>query len=217
MIDQNTILPDSVAIYPHLQAFDLAAKKYLDEIKLETLLIYFIDQVDARALPVLAKQFDVLGWKGWNLADTEDKQRDLLKRALEFHRYKGTPWAVKESLKSIGFLDVTIEEHVNGHWAKFRLTIDDETVVITSNSFTQIIAMVEEYKNVRSVLDGIFLKFTVTEDPIRFEDNDEASVEEEIAIEDLLQFSAALFYDGSENYDGSNDHSGDSDIVEITP
>lgn len=216
MIDQDTILPDSVAIFPHLQAFDLAAKKYLDEIKLETLLIYFIDQVDARALSILAKQFDVLGWKGWNLADTEQKRRDLLNRALEFHRYKGTPWAIKESLKSIGFIDVIITEHVNGHWARFSLNIDNEDVVITSNSFAQIIAMVEEYKNVRSVLDGIILKITVTEDPLIFNDNDFASVEEEIAADDTILFSSAMFYDGVFIHDGSHDHSADADQVTIT-
>jgi phage tail P2-like protein len=216
MIDPETILPDSVAIFPHLQAVDLAIKKYLDGVKLETLLVYYIDQVDARALPILAKQFDVLGWKGWNLADTEQKRRDLLKHAIELHRYKGTPWAVKEALKSIGFIDVIITEHVNDHWARFSLNIDNEDVVITDSSFTQIIAMVEEYKNVRSVLDGIFLKFTTTDDAIIFADNDEASVEEEILIEDILIFSSAMFYDGVFNYDGSHDHSADADQVTIT-
>ena len=76
--------------------------------------------------------------------------------------------------------------------------------------------MVEEYKNVRSVLDGIFLKFTTTDDPIIFADNDEASVEEEILVEDILIFSSAMFYDGAFNYDGSHDHSADADQVTIT-
>lgn len=216
MISSDTILPDSVAIFPHLQAFDLATMEYLDEMKLELLCVYFIDQVDARALPILAQQFDVLGWKGWNLANTEQQRRDLLKRAIELHRFKGTIWAIKESLKSIGFLDVAITEHVNGNWARFSLNIDNEDVIITDDSFTKIIAMVEEYKNVRSVLDNVILQITVTEDAIIFEDNDQASVEEEILAVDVITFSSALFYDGTATYNGAHDHSADADQVTIT-
>jgi hypothetical protein len=31
MMSNETILPDSVAIFPHIQAFDLAAKAWVDE------------------------------------------------------------------------------------------------------------------------------------------------------------------------------------------
>ena len=215
MNKEDTILPDSVALYPHLMAFDIAVKEYLDELKLELLLIYFIDQVDERALPILAQQFDVLGYKGWKLTSNTQQRRDLLKRAIEFHKYKGTIWAIKESLKAIGFLDIVITEHVNGHWARFSLLIDNESVVISDSSFTDIIAMVEEYKNVRSYLDGVFMNFTVTDDAYIFGDNDEASVEEEISVEDTILFSHSLFYDADADYDGTHDHSGDADIVEI--
>ncbi len=209
----DTILPDSVAIFPHFLAFDLAVKEYLDDMRLELLLVYFIDQVDARALPILALQFDVLGNKGWNLATTEQQKRDLLKRAIELHRYKGTVWAVRESLKSIGFTDVVISEHVNGHWARFSLTIENEAVVLGNSGFQQIIAMVEEYKNVRSYLDSVNMGITTQEEVVI--DEDVAFFDEQILAEDIVYINGGLFYDGTADYDGSHDHSGDADTTSI--
>lgn len=213
MNSEESILPDSLRIFPHFAAFDLAVKEYLDDMKLELLLVYFIDQVDARALPILAHQWDVLGYKGWNLATTEQQKRDLLKRAIEFHKFKGTLWAVRESLISIGFRDVVIEEHVNGHWAKFKLTIENENVNLSTAGFAKIVAMVEQYKNQRSYLDGVFVVIT-TSDEIEF-DEDEAFVDEEILAEDIVLLSGGMFYDGAEEYDGERDHSGDADTVTI--
>lgn len=211
----DSILPDSMKIFPHFLGFDLAVKEYLDDLQLELLLVYMIDQVDARALPVLAQQFDVLGNKGWNLATTEQQRRDLLKRAIELHRYKGTVWAVREALKSIGFTDVVITEHVGGHWAKFRLNIDNQDVQLGDAAFQQIIAMVEEYKNVRSYLDSVNLQIS-TDDIIEFELEDEAFFNERIEADDDVYMSGGLFYDGSADYDGSNDHSSDADTTTIT-
>ena len=168
-----------------------------------------------RQSDVLGEQFDVMGYKGWNLCNSDTERRALIKRAIELHRYKGTKWAVQEALKSIGFEDIKITEHVNGHWARFSLDVDNETVVIDSAGFTKIIAMVEEYKNVRSVLDSVNIRITVNEDAIVFADNDSGSVEDEIEETDTIVFSGGLYYDGTENYDGSNDHSGDADIAEI--
>jgi phage tail P2-like protein len=210
---QDTILADSLAIFPHMMAFDIAAKEYLDDLHLEILLVYLVDQVDARALPLLGKQFNVMGYKGWDLCNTDAERRALIKKAIELHRYKGTIWAVKEALKSIGFTDVVITEHVNGHWARFSLRINNQ--VVTANGFADIIAMVEEYKNVRSVLDAVVMELSA-DDVIEFGDTDEAFIADQLLAEDIIYFSGSVFYDGSEVYDGSNDHSGDADTVTIT-
>ncbi len=213
MNSEDTILPDSVAIFPHILGFDLATKEYLEDLRLELLLVYFIDQVDARALPILGQQFDVLGNKGFRLASTEQQKRDILKRAIELHRYKGTPWAVKESLKSIGFRDVTITEHVNGHWARFSLFIENTQIPL--QGFADIVAMVEEYKNVRSYLDSVNMLLAL-DDEIIFADNDEAFATDQLLAEDVIYFSGSAFYDGTEDYDGNIDHSGDADTVSIS-
>lgn len=213
MNKEHTILPDSVAIFPGILAFDIAVKEWIDDLQLEVLLVYLIDQVDARALPLLGEQFDVMGWKGWNLCNTDLERRALIKRAVELHRYKGTKWAVAEALKSIGFTDVVITEHVNGHWARFSLFIDNQQV--TASGFEQIIAMVNEYKNVRSVLDAVNMQLS-QDDEIVFADNDEAFANDEVNAEDVVYFSGAAFYDGTHDYDGTIDHSGDADTVTIS-
>src|SRR5687768_14055463 len=122
MTNKNTTLADSIAHIPHLAAFDLLVKKRFSELELDKLLIYLIDTVQADAIPYFAEQFDVLGYKGFRLAHNEADQRAIIKKSIELHRFKGTLWAVKEALKAVGYGDAVIEEHVDGHWAKFRVT-----------------------------------------------------------------------------------------------
>lgn len=92
-------------------------KAYLENIErlatlpLESLLIYAIDTVDSSALIHLADQFNVLGNRGWNLCDNEQQQRDLIKAAIELHRYAGTPYSIQRALSVVGFGDSTIDEN----------------------------------------------------------------------------------------------------------
>lgn len=195
--------------------------------------VYLIGSVDASALYWLAQQFDVLGYRGWFLADTEEKRRDLIRRAIELHRFKGTPWAVKEAIKSLGFTDVTIQERVGlndgyyngvfnydeshtygssgvGEWATFKVYIglDDWTEAITPEILTALLALINEYKNVRSHLVGLY--FTVNaEDELTFDDvSDYGNLIEDADY--LTGFS--LTYDGTASNDGEYDydHTGDS-------
>lgn len=214
MDKSQTILADSLAIFDHMAAFDIAFKQWLDEVDLGKLLVYSIDNVDADALPALAKQFDVLGYKGMRLAQTEQDQRNLIKRAIELHRYKGTIWAVKEAMKAVGFKDLTLIEHVDGHWAKFRVVLLNENVGITASSITDLIAMINEYKNTRSLLVDVRIDILVS-DEIDISEDD-ADVSEEIKDSDNVSFTGSLLYDGAADYDGLFDHSGDSDLVTIT-
>src|ERR1700683_5344164 len=57
-------------------------------------------------------------------------QRSLVKMAIQFHRYRGTPWAIKSALATLGWSDVSIAEGqsswggtnypTNEGWAGFR-------------------------------------------------------------------------------------------------
>jgi len=215
MSNLDTILPDSVAIYPDIAGFDKAIAKYCAGIPVSELLVYNIDQVDAKAIPALAEQFDVLGYKGMRLAKTEDDQRQIIKRAIELHRYKGTIWSLKEAMKSVGFTDVTINEHVSGHWANFSITLLNDGVGITDSSILELRKMIEEYKPQRSNLIAIDMEILV-QDEIIF-DEDTQGVSPDILAEDKIVFTAALLYDGTGDYNGIFDHSGDSDLVTIEP
>ncbi|OIT13454.1 phage tail protein I [Ralstonia solanacearum] len=58
-------------------------------------------------LPWMAWQFGV---DGWELAESEDARRALYKGAIPLHMRKGTPWAVREVIRRLGFGEVTIVE-----------------------------------------------------------------------------------------------------------
>lgn len=170
---------------PHLMAFIDITQAALDAIDLSPLLMYVIDTTSSEALPYLAKQLDVLGYKGWALATNEQEQRELLKKAIELHRYKGTPWAIKEALKSVGFGGAEIIEGIstvsrtgiykrNGSiryntqnlydWALFSIVVDlGETKGVTADQTALALKLIDEYKNVRSKLVGINFKVTISE------------------------------------------------------
>jgi phage tail P2-like protein len=208
----DTILADSIAHIPHLAAFDLIVKKRFSELELDKLLVYLIDTVDASALPHLAKQFDVLGYKGYRLATTETEQREIIKRAIELHRYKGTLWAVKEALKSIGFGSAVVEEHVEGHWAKFRVTIELGGRTLNIREIDDLVKMVTEYKNERSWLADLSYTIEFTDNISPVDNSNEGPAE---INNDKLFVGGNFKYDGSHYYNGDRNYSQDTDILTI--
>lgn len=155
----------------------------LGTIDLTPLLIYLIDNVTATALPHLAEQFHVTGLEGWELAETEEEKRSLIKRAIELHRYKGTPWAVKEAIKAVGYYNAEIIERLpyvkydgqhyysgtedyggGARWAMFRVLIDiGEKKRLTHSDIEKLIWLINEYKNVRSHLKDVSFRSTLTD------------------------------------------------------
>lgn len=59
-------------------------------IPLQRLYLYNLATVIPQALPYLAEQFDVTGLEGWDLVDTEEERRDLIRNAIPLHKLKGT-------------------------------------------------------------------------------------------------------------------------------
>jgi P2-related tail formation protein len=210
----KAVMADSISHLPEFNAWYNVIKETLGEIDLGELLVYIIDTVDASALPVLAEQFDVLGYKGFRLATTEADQREVLKRSIELHKYKGTEWAIKQALISIGFPDIELIKTGYDHWAKFGIRLTNTNLSISPSAFTDITRMVKEYKRAVCVLEEIRIDILV-EDTLDMTD-DIADAVPAINAEDNLQLSGTLKYDGEAEYDGTNDHSGDSDVVSIT-
>lgn len=131
----------------------LAAERF-SQLDLTALLIYLVDLVDTSALPSLAEQFHVQGLEGWLFARDERQKRDLIKQAIELHRYRGTPWAVRQVLKILA-LDGDISEwfEYGGDPYFFRMDVRLETRGLTEDEFNALIALIHEYKNVRSKLE----------------------------------------------------------------
>lgn len=207
-----------------LEIIEQLVAEQLDAIDPAKAIIYIIDRVDAAALPSLARQFNVDGFKGWDLCQTEQDRRDLIKRAIELHKTKGTPFAIKQALRSIGFYDAEIIEGLEtyyngaftydgtvfydgGGWAYFSviITVGDKDVVNLS-SVNLIRRMIAEYKSARSVLVKVSYRVAADENLIPIDDADMAV---SITVGDELTFNA--YYDGSYNYNGTIYYSGDLD------
>jgi P2-related tail formation protein len=207
------VMADSISYLPEMEAWYNVIMDELATIDLSKLLVYMVDTVEVVALPFLGSQFDVLGYKGFRLATSDDDKRSIVKRAIELHRYKGTEWAIKEALKSIGFADVVLLRGYD-HWAKFGILLTTENIQMTDSSFADITAMIEEYKRAVCVLAEIRINILVS-DVLSIND-DQAMVNAEIMNNDKIILSGATKYDGEIEFDASSNFSGEGDVFTMT-
>lgn len=84
------------------------------QIDLSLMMTNFIDLVPNEFLQLLAEKWSVTSYDGWLLAESDSAKRKLIKRAVELHRYKGTPWAIREIIRQLGFGEVEIIERLSG-------------------------------------------------------------------------------------------------------
>lgn len=222
------ILGTGVADADHIVKIDETVEHRLSGIPLDQLLVYFVDTVTAEALPFLAEQFNVLGIRGYAQAETDQDKRELIKRAIELHRYKGTPWAVREGLRSVGFKEAEIIEGVGldhngtilrngsqkyegGNPFQFRVRLDlGETSGMTAERLRMARQVINEYKNVRSHLFDI--GFIITMDDFMTID-DPTSVEINGASEEEMLQNGS--YNGSISFDGDESFMYATDIISV--
>ncbi|ARU23684.1 hypothetical protein RSSE_c3301 [Ralstonia solanacearum] len=124
------------------------------------LLVYLVDTVDASALPLLAEQLHILG-EGWQFALDDDARRRLLKRSIELHKYKGTRWALQQVLETLALSGQVSEWfEYGGQPYHFKINVDLEERGIDPETFDALVALITEYKNVRSHLELLTLSLT---------------------------------------------------------
>lgn len=121
---------------------DLASR--LDSLDKSQIMTSIIELVDDKYIELLAEKWSVTGYDGYLLEDSIKSKRSLISAAVELHKYKGTPWAVKQICKKLGLGDVEIIEQLakqfhegvitrNGiyfHgddncWAQYRILLND--------------------------------------------------------------------------------------------
>lgn len=169
----GVIMASALRGIPHIAAFDqvLAERFDLLSVAAGSTLMDLYDTVDARLLDYLAEEWDLLGWKGWALAETEQQKRDLLKAAYDIKRTMGTPYAIRRAATALGIRGyIRIQEGVGffldgeyyldgsmflgaGRWATFAVFFNTaDNPGIGSDRLNQFKNMIEEYKPVRSRL-----------------------------------------------------------------
>lgn len=170
--NNRLIYADVVAKEPMFTALaDLGL--LLDGLPIDKLLIRLIDLVDGEHLPILATSMSVSGVDGYWLAESDEARRNLIKGAYELHRYKGTPWAVKEIIKRLGFGSATLIEgfggkkhngeiakrdgrYAYGHsdrWAYYRIIIHEPITIEQANLLRKTLSAFAPARCILSALD----------------------------------------------------------------
>ncbi|EGA4503836.1 TPA: phage tail protein I [Escherichia coli] len=136
---------------------NIAAERFA-QLDLTALMVYLVDLVDASALPALAEQFHVQGLEGWLFTTDEREKRELIKQAIELHKYKGTIWAVRRVLEILS-LPGTISEwfEYGGRAYFFKVDIELVDKGMDENLFNDLVELIHEYKNTRSKLEALIV------------------------------------------------------------
>jgi len=146
------LTPPSIRELQHLvNAFDESFEELKKHI-IKVLIYPRIDEIeDEKLLDLLAWQFHI---EGYDQAQTIQEKRNLIKHAIELHRYKGTPYAIKKVFQALN-LDATLQEwfDYNGEPYKFKVLV--KSVIQDEETYRKLIELINEYKNVRSWLDAI--------------------------------------------------------------
>lgn len=98
------LLPPNATTLERRTAVGLAA---VDELPIRIREYWNPDDCPAALLPYLAAEVSV---DGWELAESEDARRALIKSAIQLHQKRGTPWAIREVIRRLGFGEVTLIE-----------------------------------------------------------------------------------------------------------
>jgi len=162
------LLPPSLAKDKNIQALTQALDKELEKIEnqiINVLILPRIDQIqDEELLDLLAWQFHI---EGYELAKNIEEKRNLIKRAIELHRYKGTKYAIKEVLRALG-LEGEVKEwfEYGGKPYHFRVNIFAKNKLVEPEREKKLLKLIEEYKNVRSKLEKVSIGYSLGVMPI---------------------------------------------------
>jgi phage tail P2-like protein len=167
------LTPSSIAELQYLvDTFDVSFEDIKDKI-INVLILPRIDEIeDENILDLSAWQFHI---EGYDKAQDIQEKKNLIKNAIELHRYKGTPYAIKKVLE-IFSTDAKIYEwfkpipspynaifrQLNPYEFAVVLNVDRRVGNQLFSEQTQeyMKELINEYKNARSHLAEIILEAT---------------------------------------------------------
>ena len=153
---------------------------------------------------------DLLPWLAWGLSVDdwdpewpEATKRTVIAEAIEVHRYKGTPWAVRRSLEQMGFNRVEILEGTN---LRYDGTLTYDGSETYGNQWGPY-----EFAVLLNVADSIYAGGGDTGE-LTAEVIAEVNRRIDIAKNERSKLAAlygySLYYDGTYTYDGDNAYDG---------
>jgi phage tail P2-like protein len=146
------LTPSSIAELQYLvDTFDVSFEDIKDKI-INVLILPRIDEItDENLLDLLGWQFHI---EGYDKAENIQEKRNLIKNAIELHRYKGTPYAIKKVLESLN-LDAELQEWFNYNGNPYMFKVLVKSAIQDENTYKKLAELINEYKNQRSWLDTI--------------------------------------------------------------
>lgn len=143
----------------------------MDDIDAVRLLPRLVDLVAPEHLELLAESRSILGADGYWLAESDQMRRKLIRGAYRLHRSKGTPWAIREIVRRLGFGEVEIIEgmgnkrhngeimrdgrYAHGHsdrWAHYRIIMSS---AITNDQAALLRRTLQAFAPARCVLAAL--------------------------------------------------------------
>lgn len=151
------LLPDSISGDPTIRAAadTLDALLYCGDIEVENALIWArIDSAKEPLLSNLAYQLHLEGYEGWQLAETLEQKRAMVKDAVKLHFYKGTRFTLErifELLEMRGTLIEWWEDRKDPDFPPYTFDIDvDVSRPISETFYFDVLNLVDTLKNKRS-------------------------------------------------------------------
>lgn len=150
----KSLLPKYLRDKSNLTIEKLAREAFTTDLK--DLMILIIDKCPENLLPLLAKQFHVLGYEGWNFARTVEEKRELLKNAFELHARKGTIYSLKRVLKILNLKgDFKEWSEYSGIPHHFKLILRVFDRPIDDETENNLLNLINAFKNERAKLETI--------------------------------------------------------------
>lgn len=113
MADDSLLIP-ALRSDATMKAFESLTRRLLDQ-NVPAVVVMDIDNLPTSAIQHMAEQLSILDEPAWELAETDAARRNLLKRAFELHRFKGTVYAVRLVFLMLGLGEIEIIEGRAGH------------------------------------------------------------------------------------------------------
>lgn len=151
-----SLLPQSIKDKNNL-ALEACMLEGLERIDINKILLCPLNCVKDEILNVLAKEYHITGFEGWNLAKTREQKEGLIDNSIILHSEKGAIKSVQRALKNLG-IEAEIEEYFEyqGKPSHFRikyLNLYDEGY--SSELHAQIKELINCYKPATRKLDSI--------------------------------------------------------------
>ncbi len=150
------LLPDSITGIQEVQdtakAIDPEMQSVSQSIR-EALILSRIDELVEPVLDLLAWQYHVDNYEPLSLPI--EQKRAQVRDAILIHRKKGTPWALKQELKNIGF-PVEIDEDTEPYIFNVRVLLNGQAD--TTAVYNAAVKAAKRAKNVRSKIGTIGLE-----------------------------------------------------------